>query len=256
MQTPYYCLFCKSRAGTLQPLSDNKCTALYQERTGEASKHHNQRTTHLELGQRSYEGSGNGKVKNRCSKDNKASLEAWMEKRAGGHYRRRPQTVIHLLGSAASCRVSRVVELHEQALSRLPGPIDAAVVDDLGMLAADAHSGRCLAVQIGAPCSSYPAGSSSQGLCSLGAGRQRESAWKCSRRCIRPLSTLLQPGSHYRACQQKWASPSTAAIHSSWESTSALHEDGRRGLHHGLQLTAHAVRLWGRGRSYPHVGGR
>ena len=28
LQTPYYYLVCRSRAGTLQPLSDNKCTAL------------------------------------------------------------------------------------------------------------------------------------------------------------------------------------------------------------------------------------
>lgn len=45
-----------------------------------------------------------------------------------------------------------MVELHEQALSEgLARPVDAAVVEDLGVLTADAHRGGGLTVQVGAP---------------------------------------------------------------------------------------------------------
>ena len=79
---------------------------------------------------------------------------------------------IHVLG-LLSCLLPResVVELHEQALGEgLPGPIDAAIVDDLGVLTADAHSGRRLAVQIGAPTLPALQGHPAEGRAACGAG--------------------------------------------------------------------------------------
>ena len=73
------------------------------------------------------------------------------------------------------------------------------------------------------PCSSCPAGSSSRRPCSLG-GRAtvREVALEVLRRPgIRPPPLCSSPGSRSPCMLAKWASPSTAAIHSSWESTSA-----------------------------------
>lgn len=60
---------------------------------------------------------------------------------------------VHLLG-LLRCLLARepVVELHEQALREgLPRPVDAAVVEDFGVLTADAHCGSCLAVKVSAP---------------------------------------------------------------------------------------------------------
>lgn len=60
---------------------------------------------------------------------------------------------IHLLG-LLGCLLPRepVVELHEQALSKgLPSPVDPTVVEDFGMLPADADGGSCLTVEVGAP---------------------------------------------------------------------------------------------------------
>lgn len=81
---------------------------------------------------------------------------------------------IHVLG-LLSCLLPResVVELHEQALGEgLPGPIDAAVVDDLGVLTADAHGGCCLAVQISAPALPALQGHPAESRAAWGAGRQ------------------------------------------------------------------------------------
>lgn len=60
---------------------------------------------------------------------------------------------VHLLGLLGCLLPGEpVVELHQQALGEgLPRPVDAAVVEDLGMLPADAHGRSGLTVQVSAP---------------------------------------------------------------------------------------------------------
>lgn len=57
---------------------------------------------------------------------------------------------VHLLGFLTRLLLRQpVVELHQQALGEgLPGPVDAPVVEDFGVLPADAHRGGRLAVQV------------------------------------------------------------------------------------------------------------
>ena len=59
---------------------------------------------------------------------------------------------IHLLGLAGGLWLAEaVVELHQQPLSEgLAGPVDASVVEHLGVLSADAHGVGDAAVQVGA----------------------------------------------------------------------------------------------------------
>lgn len=151
--------------------------------------------------------------------------------------------LLGLLGCLLPCEP--VVELHEQALGKgLPSPIDPAIVEDFGVLPANADGGGCLTMEVGAPAlpalQRHPA--KGRAAWRTDNSEKLRNIWLCHPTLHKPRVLLTMHASEVSISKYS-CNPQFLGVHIS------THEDiARWSLHHGFQLTAYPVRLqeeWG-----------